>query len=341
MIIVMRRGASPEQVETVRQKIISQGFKAHLSQGEEQTLLGVIGDERRLSAGVFEILPGVEKILPILKPFKLASRDFRPSDSVIQVGEGKGTEKVGAKALALMAGPCAVESYEQTRAIAEAVKACGVRILRGGAYKPRTSPYAFQGLGAAGLEILSAVSRELDLRIVTEVLTPSDVALVSRHADLLQVGARNMQNFSLLAELGKAKKPVLLKRGMMSTLEELLLSAEYVLSSGNPNVILCERGIRTFERATRNTLDLSAVPLLKKLSHLPVIVDPSHSTGIKDLVGPMSLAAVAAGADGLLIDVHHLPAEALCDGAQALLPSDFADLVGGIKGVAMAVGRTL
>ncbi len=337
MIIVMRRGAPPEQVEAVRQRILAMGFKAHLSQGEEQTLLGVIGDERRLSAGVFEILPGVEKILPILKPFRMASRDFHPSDTVVQVG----AERVGAKGVAVMAGPCAVESYEQTLAIAQAVKASGVRILRGGAYKPRTSPYAFQGLGPKGLEILSAVRKELDLKIVTEVLTPSDVELVCRHADLLQVGARNMQNFTLLAELGKASKPVLLKRGMMSTLEELLMSAEYVLSNGNPHVILCERGIRTFERYTRNTLDLSAVPLLKKLSHLPVIVDPSHATGVKDLVGPMSLAALAAGADGLLIDVHHLPEQALCDGAQALLPADFADLVGKLKGVATAVGRTL
>jgi 3-deoxy-7-phosphoheptulonate synthase len=337
MIVVMRRGAPADPIEAVRAKVLALGFKPHLSQGEEQTIIGVIGDERRLSASVFETMDWVERVLPILKPFRLAGRDFHPLDTVVRVGD----VALGARGVVLMAGPCAVESYEQTRAIAEAMKAAGVRILRGGAYKPRTSPYAFQGLGPKGLEILSAVGRELGLHVITEVMTPADMDLVIRHADILQIGARNMQNFALLAEAGRAKKPVLLKRGMMSSLEEFLMSAEYILSNGNPEVILCERGIRTFERYTRNTLDLSAVPLLKRLSHLPVAVDPSHATGERSLVAPMSLAAVACGADALLIDVHHKPEDALCDGPQALLPAVFADLSGRLKAVAEAVGRTL
>ncbi len=336
MIVVMRRGATANQVEAVRAKVLTLGLRPDVSEGEEQTLIGVIGDERRLSASAFAILPGVERVVPILKPFRLAGRDAHPADTVVRLGD----VAIGGKGLVLMAGPCAVESYEQTRAIAEALKAAGVRVLRGGAYKPRTSPYAFQGLGPKGLEILSAVRRELGLRVVTEVMSPADVDLVSRHADILQVGARNMQNFVLLAEVGRARKPVLLKRGMMSSLEELLMSAEYILSNGNPEVILCERGIRTFERYTRNTLDLSAVPLLKRLSHLPVAADPSHATGDRTLVAPMALAAAACGADALLIDVHHKPEEALCDGPQALLPSEFAALALRLKAVAEAVGRT-
>lgn len=337
MIVVMRNRASREQIQAVVARVNDLGFRAHLSAGEERTIIGVIGDERPLSDSVFRTMDGVEKVVRILRPFKLASRDFHPHDTVVPING----VSVGDRAVVIMAGPCAVESLEQAMETARAVKEAGVRILRAGAYKPRTSPYSFQGLGEKGLEILAEVKAELGLAIVTEVMAPEQVSLVAECADILQVGTRNMQNYSLLHAVGEAGKPVLLKRGMMATMEELLMSAEYILSHGNYRVILCERGIRTFETYTRNTLDISAVPVLKQLTHLPVIVDPSHATGNWEWVTPLSLAAVAAGADGLLIEVHPHPDKALSDGAQSLRPERFVELVERVRAVAEAVGRGL
>jgi len=337
MIIIMKMGAGEEEIRGVVDQIEKMGFRAHLSRGEERTIIGIIGDERPVSPHVFELMEGVERTVPILQPFKLASRDFKLEDTVIPING----MRIGSREVVVMAGPCAVESREQLLETAWAVKETGVRILRGGAFKPRTSPYSFQGLGKEGLEILAEVKEETGLAVVTEVMTPEDVPLVARYADILQVGARNMQNFSLLNAVGKSKMPVLLKRGMMSTLEELLMAAEYVLSHDNYRVMLCERGIRTFEKYTRNTLDINAVPVLKGLTHLPVIVDPSHGTGRWELVGPVARAAVAAGADGLLIEVHPHPQQALSDGAQSLKPEKFAQLMKELRRVAEAVGRGL
>jgi 3-deoxy-7-phosphoheptulonate synthase len=337
MIIVLKPQATEAEIAQVITRIESFGLAAHVSKGTERTIIGAIGDERALQEGPLEAFPFVEKVLPILKPYKLASREFRPEGSVVNV-DGV---LVGGRRVVVMAGPCAVEGRETLIETARSVKAAGGHILRGGAYKPRTSPYTFQGLGEEGLKYLAEAKRETGLPIVTELMDTREAPVVCEYADLVQIGARNMQNFKLLKEVGSCRKPVLLKRGMSSTVKELLLAAEYIMSEGNYEVILCERGIRTFEDATRNTLDLSVVPLIKRLSHLPVIVDPSHGTGKRDLVSPMALAAVAAGADGIMVEVHPRPEEALSDGPQALLPLTFSKLMGDLDKLAQAVGRTL
>lgn len=337
MIIVLKPQATQTDIDHIVGKIEGFGLVAHISRGVERTIIGVIGDERIIQEQPLEALPGVEKVLPILKPFKLASREFRPDGSIINVG---GVE-VGGEKVVVIAGPCAVEGRDLLLQTAKEVKAAGAHLLRGGAFKPRTSPYSFQGLGEEGLRYLAEAREETGLPIVTELMDTREASLVFEYADLVQIGARNMQNFKLLKEVGTHRKPVLLKRGMSATLKELLLAAEYIMSEGNYHVILCERGIRTFEDATRNTLDLSAVPLIKQLSHLPVIVDPSHGTGKWDLVPPMALAAVAAGADGIMVEVHPRPEEALSDGPQALLPKTFTKLMGDLRRVAEAIGRTV
>jgi 3-deoxy-7-phosphoheptulonate synthase len=337
LIIVMRKGASEAQIGQVVSEIEILGFKAHLSRGEERTIIGVIGNDRPLADHPLSLLDGVETIIPILHPFKLASRDFHPDDSIVPING----IAVGGQRVIVMAGPCAVESREQLWESAAAVKESGAAMLRGGAFKPRSSPYSFQGLGRLGLEMLAEVRAATGLPVVSEVMTPADVEVATAYVDILQIGARNMQNYPLLQEVGRSGHPVLLKRGMMSTIEELLLSAEYILAQGNNKVILCERGIRTFERYTRNTLDISAIPVIKKLSHLPVVVDPSHGTGNWEYVNATSKAAVAAGADGLLIEVHPHPERALSDGPQSLRPDNFARLMAQLKLVAEAVGRTI
>ncbi len=336
VIVIMDAHASTEQLAVVMERVDSLGLQAHLSAGAERTVVGVIGDERPVDPALFEALPGVERVVRILHPFKLASRDFHPADRVITLPNGAA---LGGPDVLVMAGPCAVESREQLQATAQAVAAVGVRVLRGGAFKPRTSPYSFQGLGEKGLLLLREVADELGLAVVTEVVSPEDVPLVAEHADLLQIGARNMANYSLLRTVGDAGRPVVLKRGLGATVDELLQAAEYVLSRGNGDVAVCERGIRTFETSTRFTLDINAVPVLKHLTSLPVIVDPSHATGRADLVGPIACAGVAAGADGLLIEVHANPREARSDGAQALDPAAFAALMARIGRVAEAVDR--
>ena len=337
MIVVMQKQATEDQVASVVARVEELGFRAHLSRGEERTIIGIIGDERPLSVETLEILDGVERVVPILQPYKLASRDFRPDMSVVDVGG----VKVGAKEVVVIAGPCSVESREQLLETAWAVKEAGGKILRGGAYKPRTSPYSFQGLGAKGLELLVEASEATGLPVVTEVISPTDVELVAKHVHCLQIGARNSQNFSLLQEVGRSGHPALLKRGMMSTIQELLMAAEYILSNRNYDVILCERGIRTFETATRFTLDINAVPVLKQLTHLPVIVDPTHATGRWNLVAPAARAAIAAGADGLIVEVHPHPEHALSDGPQQLKPEVFASMMRELRDVAAAVGRTM
>ncbi|MGC8787227.1 MAG: 3-deoxy-7-phosphoheptulonate synthase [Anaerolineae bacterium] len=337
MIIVMKMSATDDEVQRVVDRVAELGFSTHLSRGVERTIIGVIGDERRLNREMFELMDGVEKILDVLPPFKLASKDFKPDGTVIPLNG----VRIGDRAVAVMAGPCAVEDRAQMREVAHAIKEMGVKILRAGAFKPRTSPYSFQGLGQEGLEILAEVREEFGLAIVTEVIAPEDVPMVSQYADILQVGARNMQNYRLLHTLGANGKPVLLKRGLMSTLQELLMSAEYILSHGNYQVMLCERGIRTFETYTRYTFDINAIPVLKTMTHLPIIADPSHGTGKWNLVGPIAKAAVAAGADGLLIEVHPHPEQALSDGAQSLKPETFAQLLHELQAVAQAVGREL
>jgi 3-deoxy-7-phosphoheptulonate synthase len=342
MIVVMNARASDAEIEGVVSRIRELGFTPHLSKGSERTIVGVVGDDRRAAeAGMFESLPGVAECVRILKPFKLASREFVGSPTVVEVGEGTAASRVavGGPEVVIAAGPCVVESWEQLEEVAVSVKQSGSRLLRGGAFKPRTSPYAFQGLGEEGLRLLARAREATGLPVVTEVMTPEAVPLVERYADCLQIGARNMQNFNLLQACGKSAKPILLKRGLSSTLEELLMAAEYILASGNRRVILCERGIRTFERATRNTLDLSAVAVLKQWSHLPVIVDPSHGTGHAAFVPAMARAAVAAGADGLLIEVHPHPERALSDGPQSLTPAALAETAAEVAAVARAVGR--
>jgi 3-deoxy-7-phosphoheptulonate synthase len=339
VIVVMKSHASEEDIESIVRMVERLDYRAHVIRGIERTVVACVGEERGESHQLqhLESMSGVERVMPVLRSFKLASREVRPEGSRIEVGG----VTIGGNGIIVMAGPCAVESAEQIDKAAEAVKRAGAHILRGGAFKPRTSPYAFQGMENAGLELLEAAGRRYGLPIVTEIMDPHDLDDIAEHADMLQVGARNAQNFSLLRRLGKIKKPVLLKRGMSTRVEEFLMAAEYILSEGNPNVVLCERGIRTFETATRNTLDLNAVPLLKEWSHLPVVVDPSHGTGIWSLVTPMALAAVAAGADGLLIEVHPDPARALSDGPQQLKPSRFAELMAALRPVAEAVGRSL
>ena len=336
MIIVMKHTATKTEVDGVVANIESIGMRAHLSSGEERTIIGVIGDERPIDPEHFEMLDGVERVVRILHPFKLASRDFHPENSIVKVN---GVE-VGGNQITIIAGPCSVESREQLMETAEAVKKAGATMLRGGAFKPRTSPYAFQGLGLKGLELLREAREQFRMPIVTEIMATQDVALVTQYADVLQIGARNMQNFALLHAVGETQKPVLLKRGLMSTVEELLMAAEYILSHGNHRVMLCERGIRTFETATRNTFDINAIPLLKSLTHLPVIADPSHGTGKWELVPPVARAAIAAGADGLIIEVHPQPAKALSDGAQSLKPDNFAKMVNEVRAIAQVMGRT-
>lgn len=337
MIIIMKHKASENQIEAVRIRIEKMGCKIHLSQGEEQTILGVIGDVRLVDDEQIGRMDGVDRLVRILRPFKLSSREFHPKDTVIKVGK----IKIGGNQIVVMSGPCAVESREQLLETALAVKNAGAHLLRGGAFKPRSSPYSFQGLGEEGLRLLAEARELTGLPVVTEVMEPQMVPMVAEYADVIQIGTRNMQNYSLLQAVGKIKHPILLKRGMMSTIEELLMSAEYILSNGNENVMLCERGIRTFEPYTRNTLDISAVPVLKQLSHLPVIVDPSHATGKWDLVDPVSRASIAAGADGLIIEVHPRPEEAMSDGAQSLKPEKFKNLMIALKPIAEAVGRSL
>lgn len=337
MIVIMRRSATDVQVNNVISRIEQRGCRVHLSEGDERVIIGVIGNGRPIDPVQFERMSGVERAVPVLRPFKLASREFHPQDTVVRVNG----VSVGEKEVVVMAGPCAVEDRAQIIDAARAVKEAGAKVLRGGAFKPRTSPYSFQGLGAEGLKLLAKAREETGLPIVTEVMAPEMVPLVSTYADVLQIGARNMQNYALLHAVGEAQRPVLLKRGMMSTMEELLMAAEYILSHGNERVILCERGIRTFETYTRNTIDINAVPLLKLLTHLPVIVDPSHGTGKRELVAPVARAAIAAGADGLIIEVHPRPEEAMSDGAQSLKPAQFAKLMESLRPVTEAVGRTL
>ncbi|MGA9349070.1 MAG: 3-deoxy-7-phosphoheptulonate synthase [Anaerolineae bacterium] len=337
MIVVMKQGATRAQIVNVTARIEQLGCQVQISEGEERTIIGVIGNGRPLDREQIERMDGVERTVPILRPFKLASRDFHPQDTLVPVNR----VMIGGRQLIVMAGPCAVESHDQLLEAARAVKEAGAHVLRGGVFKPRTSPYSFQGLGEEGLRLLAKARDEIGLPVITEVMDPQQVPLVTTYADILQIGARNMQNYALLHAVGQAQRPVLLKRGMMSTIEELLMAAEYILSHGNDRIILCERGIRTFEKYTRNTLDISAVPLLKQLSHLPVVVDPSHATGKRELVEPVSQAAVAAGADGLLIEVHPHPEEALSDGAQSLEPDRFARLMRRLQPIAEAVGRTL
>src|SRR5208337_168825 len=338
MVVVMQEGATEDQIQRAINKLMEMGFDIHRSTGARQTVLGAVGALVDFDTRDIELQEGVAEVVRISAPYKLASRHFRPEGSVIQLGKGVA---VGGEQVVVMAGPCSVESAEQIETIAALVAKAGVRVLRGGAFKPRTSPYSFQGLGKIGLQLMRAAADRHDLLVVSEVMDHTQIPMMMECVDLLQVGARNMQNYNLLKEVGKVSKPVLLKRGISATLEELLLSAEYIMSGGNYNVILCERGIRTFESYTRNTLDISAIPVIKKLSHLPIIVDPSHGTGRRDKVPPMARAAVAAGGDGLLIEVHDDPEKALCDGAQSLYPAQFEQLMKELRMIAPAVGRTI
>ena len=337
MIIVLNPEATEEQIQHIKEKLEKLGLTPHISKGVERTIIGAIGDERVLRTVPLEAFPGVEKVMPILKPFKLASREFKKEGTKIKVKD----IVIGGENIVVMAGPCAIENKPLLLEIARMIKKAGAHIIRGGAFKPRSSPYSFQGLGEEGLKYLREVGDEVGMPVVTEVMDPRDVELVAHYSDIFQIGARNMQNFTLLKEVGACKKPVVLKRGLMSTIKELLMSAEYILAGGNYEVILCERGIRTFEEATRNTFDVSAFPVIKQLSHLPIIADPSHATGKWGLVEAVTLGAVAAGADGLLIEVHPHPEEALSDGAQSLLPKKFVSLINEVRKVAAAVGRKI
>ena len=337
MVVVMESNATEEQIQRVIHKLSELGFDVHRSTGVTRTVLGAIGDKTGIDIRDIEVLPGVREVVQITEPYKLASRTFKPEDTVVKVRD----VEIGGNKVVVMAGPCAVEGRDQIMTIAEKVKKAGAHVLRGGAFKPRTSPYSFQGLGEKGLKYLREAGDAFDMPVVTEVMERDQVDLVAEYADILQVGARNMQNYALLKELGRLRKPVLLKRGMASPIEEWLMSAEYLLSGGNFNVILCERGIRTFERYTRNTMDISAIPVIHKLSHLPIVADPSHGTGIRNKVIPMARAAVAAGADGLLIEVHHDPEHALSDGAQSLYPEQFEVLMREIKVIASVLGREM
>ncbi|MGA2404834.1 MAG: 3-deoxy-7-phosphoheptulonate synthase [Syntrophobacteraceae bacterium] len=335
MIIVMRPDYQEEDLLRIVRRLEDMSLRAHISKGEHRTIVGAIGDERILSEIPMESFPGVEKVLPILKPYKLVSREFKPENSVVVIN---GFE-IGGPQIHIIAGPCAVESREVLEEIAESIEPAGVHFLRGGAFKPRTSPYAFQGWGEKGLKFLAAVREKTGMKVVTELMDPRDTVLVCKYADIVQIGTRNMANFRLLTEVGNIDKPVILKRGLCATIKEFLMSAEYIMAQGNERVILCERGIRTFETETRNTLDISAVPLLKQLTHLPVIVDPSHAVGRADLVPAVSRAAIAAGADGLLVEVHVRPEEAMSDGPQSLRPKVFLSMVEECRRVAEAVGR--
>ena len=337
MLVVMQEGASEAQIQHVIDRLVELGFDVHRSTGVIHTVLGGVGGKQEFDLAVFEVMDGVKEAHRIVSPYKLASRTFRPAGSIIKIGD----MEIGGGQVVVMAGPCSVEGRDQIERAAELVARAGGKVIRGGAFKPRSSPYSFQGLGEEGLELLRAAADRNGLLVVSEVMDTTQVDLVASYADILQVGARNMQNFHLLKELGRVKKPVLLKRGISATIEELLLSAEYIMSGGNYNVILCERGIRTFETYTRNTMDISAIPVVHKLSHLPIIADPSHGTGRRDKVAPMARAAVAAGADGLIVEVHHDPDHALSDGAQSLHPAQFEELMSQLKMIAPAVGRTI
>jgi 3-deoxy-7-phosphoheptulonate synthase len=336
MVVVMKERATEAQIDAVIERLIELGMDVHRSSGTTRTVLGVVGTQK-VDPQLVAILDGVHEVLRISEPYKRASRSFKPDDTVVTLGD----VRVGGDEVVVMAGPCSAETDEQTMATAAAVKRAGAKILRGGAFKPRSSPYSFQGLGEAGLQMLRRAGDAHDLPIVSEVMDVSQIELVGRYADMYQVGARNMQNFTLLRELGHVKKPVLLKRGISATIEEWLLSAEYILAGGNPDVILCERGIRTFETATRNTFDVSAIPVVKKLSHLPIVADPSHGAGRRDMVASMARAAVAAGADGLIIEVHNDPDHALSDGAQSMFPGQFDRLMAELRIIAPAIGRSI
>jgi 3-deoxy-7-phosphoheptulonate synthase len=333
----MQEGATEAQIQAVIDRMVTLGFSVHRSTGVVHTLLGGVGPAERVDPADFEVIEGVKEARRIMSPFKLTSRHFRPAGTVVRVGE----VDIGGPRVVVMAGPCSVENRDQVMRIAERVARAGARVIRGGAFKPRTSPYTFQGLGEEGLALLREAADRHGLLAVSEAMDAAQVAMVAAYADILQVGARNMQNYNLLREVGRQAKPVLLKRGISATIEELLLAAEYILAEGNYNVILCERGIRTFETYTRNTMDIAAIPVVKKLSHLPIIADPSHGTGRRDKVLPMARAAVAAGADGLLIEVHHDPDHALSDGAQSLWPEQFEELMAQLRIIAPAVGRSI
>jgi 3-deoxy-7-phosphoheptulonate synthase len=337
MVVVMRERATDAQVQSVIAKLIEMGFDVHRSTGALRTVLGAVGGSRQFDTALLEVLDGVQEVHRITEPYKLASRTFKSDNTVIVIDD----LRIGGDEVVVMAGPCSAESEEQVEASAAAVKRAGAKVLRGGAFKPRSSPYSFQGLGEEGLRLLKSAADRHNLKLITEVMDISQLELIERYADILQVGARNMQNFTLLRELGHAKTPVMLKRGISATIEEWLLSAEYILAGGNMNVMLCERGIRTFESYTRNTLDISAIPVVQQLSHLPVIVDPSHGTGKRDKVAPMARAAVAAGADGLIIEVHCDPDHALSDGAQSMFPAQFDRLMAELRIIAPAIGRSI
>jgi 3-deoxy-7-phosphoheptulonate synthase len=337
MVVVMRERATDEQVQNVIAKLMEMGFDVHRSTGALRTVLGAVGGSRQFDTALLEVLDGVQEVHRITEPYKLASRTFKPENTVITLDD----VRIGGDEVIVMAGPCSAESEEQVEAAAAAVKRAGAKVLRGGAFKPRSSPYSFQGMGEEGLRLLRAAADRHSLKLITEVMDLSQIDLIGRYAHIFQVGARNMQNFTLLRELGKSRIPVMVKRGISATIEEWLLSAEYVLAGGNPSVMLCERGIRTFETTTRNTFDISAIPVVQQLSHLPVIADPSHGTGRRDKVAPMARAAVAAGADGLIIEVHHDPDHALSDGAQSLLPAQFDRLMAELRIIAPAIGRSI
>jgi 3-deoxy-7-phosphoheptulonate synthase len=337
MLVVMQENASPQEIQRVMDRLIHDGFDVHRSTGTLHTVLGGVGGKTDFDTGVFEVMEGVKEVHRIVSPYKLASRGFRPQGTVVRAGN----VEIGGDRIVIMAGPCSVESRDQIERAADIVADGGAKVIRGGAFKPRSSPYSFQGMGEEGLQLLRAAADRRGLLVISEVMDAVQIPLLTQYADILQVGARNMQNYTLLRELGKARKPVLLKRGLAATIEELLLSAEYILSGGNYDVILCERGIRTFETYTRNTFDVSAIPVVKKLSHLPMVGDPSHGTGRRDQVPPMARAAIAAGADGLLMEVHHDPDHALSDGAQSLSGEQYLDLMKQLRQIAAAVGRTI
>jgi 3-deoxy-7-phosphoheptulonate synthase len=339
MLVVMKAHATEEQVRAVCEKIEALGYRAHPMPGATRTAIGITGNKGEVEQGSLEEMPGVQEVIPVSKPYKLVSRDVKEENTVIRFAATAGT--LGGTGLAIVAGPCAIESREQAFAVAERVHRAGAQFFRGGAYKPRTSPYSFQGLGEEALRIMAEIRQQFGMKIITEAIDNESLDLVEEYADVIQIGARNMQNFSLLKRAGRARKPVLLKRGMSATLEEFLMAAEYILSEGNYNVALCERGVRTFADHTRNTLDLSVVPAVQRLSHLPILVDPSHGTGKRNKVTPLSRAAIAVGADGLLVEVHHRPDEALSDGPQSLVPDQFDVLMTQVRQIAAVVGRTV
>src|SRR6266852_5546542 len=342
MLVVMQEGATEGQIQVVIDRLVELGFNVHRSTGVMHTVLGGVGGKEEFDGATFEVMEGVKEAHRIVSPYKLASRTFRPGGTVVKVGGNGGPAiEIGGERVAVMAGPCSVESRDQIERCAELVARAGAKVIRGGAFKPRSSPYSFQGLGGEGLQHMRAAADRNGLLVISEVMDQTQIPLLATYSDIFQVGARNMQNFNLLRELGKQRKPVLLKRGIAATIEELLLSAEYIMAGGNYQVILCERGIRTFETYTRNTMDISAIPVVKKLSHLPMVGDPSHGTGRRDKVAPMARAAVAAGADGLLIEVHHDPDRALSDGAQSLFPEQFRELMAQLRLIAAAVGRSI